>query len=588
MVDLREARPLFTLHTTDSHFQLSRIDSDVSIIIDKNSKEIIFDAKKITPTGQDKLFYSIFGTVTLSASKYLILITQSTLICKIRDSLIYRIDQIEFLPYTHPSILVKSSSKPTDDHFISLYTELIGTKLFYFSYDYDLTHSLQTLITSSTEFHQNPLWQRADPNYFWNRHACEELIDTQAHDFIIPVINGYVAYQKLMLQNVEIDYVLISRRDHRRTGTRFNTRGLNKQGHAVNFAETEQIVIQRKGIDLVISSFVQVRGSIPLIWEQKPTLEWSPRMRVKGTTQENIDTAQLHLEEMKRRYGEVTLVNLIDKKGNQKELGVIFTDLIDTLGDRDLKYVWFDFHSECKKMKWENLRKLLDIVNEYISRQNYFQATIKDGKPWHTAVVTMRQTGVLRTNCIDCLDRTNVVQSVFARNILLKTLNSLGLTQPPTGEAFQKLPEPLETFFRNLWVYNADAISILYAGTPALKTDFTRTGKRSYKGAIDDGLNSLQRYVKNNFLDGRRQDAMDVLLGRLTPKTSKLQINGRFKSLCTAIFLMGLGFTTSHMCASLTGEGWGYISILSMSVGLFTSLIKKNGILIVDKPSLSS
>ena len=45
-----------------------------------------------------------------------------------------------------------------------------------------------------------------------------------------------------------------------------------------------------------------------------------------------------------------------------------------------------------------------------------------------------------------------------------------------------------------------DAISRLYAGTPALKRDFTRTGKRTKLGALDDGMNSLQRYYLNNFL----------------------------------------------------------------------------------------
>lgn len=33
-----------------------------------------------------------------------------------------------------------------------------------------------------------------------------------------------------------------------------------------------------------------------------------------------------------------------------------------------------------------------------------------------------QQTGVFRTNCIDCLDRTNVVQSLFAKRILEKQL----------------------------------------------------------------------------------------------------------------------------------------------------------------------
>ena len=44
-------------------------------------------------------------------------------------------------------------------------------------------------------------------------------------------------------------------------------------------------------------------------------------------------------------------------------------------------------------------------------------------------------------------------------------------------------------------------MSIMYSGTPALKTDFTRTGKRSIRGAINDGINSVKRYFINNFLD---------------------------------------------------------------------------------------
>ena len=55
--------------------------------------------------------------------------------------------------------------------------------------------------------------------------------------------------------------------------------------------------------------------------------------------------------------------------------------------------------------------------------------------------------------------------------------------------------------FRNIWTDNADRMSIMYSGTPALKTDFTRTGKRGFKGVLNDGSNSIQRYFYNNFLD---------------------------------------------------------------------------------------
>ena len=58
---------------------------------------------------------------------------------------------------------------------------------------------------------------------------------------------------------------------------------------------------------------------------------------------------------------------------------------------------------------------------------------------------------------------------------------------------------------RVVWSDHANFISIAYSGTGALKTDFTRTGKRTRKGLLEDGWNSVMRYIKNNFFDGARQ-----------------------------------------------------------------------------------
>lgn len=63
------------------------------------------------------------------------------------------------------------------------------------------------------------------------------------------------------------------------------------------------------------------------------------------------------------------------------------------------------------------------------------------------------------------------------------------------------------------WADHGDTVSHAYAGTGALKSDFTRTGKRSREGMLQDGVNSVMRYVKNNFFDGDRQDAFDILTG---------------------------------------------------------------------------
>jgi hypothetical protein len=90
-----------------------------------------------------------------------------------------------------------------------------------------------------------------------------------------------------------------------------------------------------------------------------------------------------------------------------------------------------------------------------------------------------------------------------------------------------------------VWADNGDMLSNLYAGTNAIKADFTRTGKRTLNGLFNDAKNSLVRYYLNNFTDGMKQDGMNLLLGRVRLGTfkednSKL-VSTLYKSLTTYI-----------------------------------------------------
>jgi phosphatidylinositol 4-phosphatase len=131
--------------------------------------------------------------------------------------------------------------------------------------------------------------------------------------------------------------------------------------------------------------------------------------------------------------------------------------------------------------------------------------------------VRNHQTSVVRTNCMDCLDRTNVVQSMLARTSLNRQLTDLGVLA--RGETFES-DTTFEFLFRKVWADNADVVSKSYSGTGALKTDFTRTGQRTKAGAFQDLQNSITRYVRNNFLDGPKQDAFDLFLGSYLPETT--------------------------------------------------------------------
>lgn len=101
---------------------------------------------------------------------------------------------------------------------------------------------------------------------------------------------------------------------------------------------------------------------------------------------------------------------------------------------------------------------------------------------------------------------------MFARRLLDKQLLEL------TGfHAGVDKHDALDAMFRNVWANNADAMSLQYSGTGALKTDYTRTGKRTMRGACMDGVNSVTRYYLNNFRDGANQDAVDLFLGVYRP-----------------------------------------------------------------------
>jgi len=108
---------------------------------------------------------------------------------------------------------------------------------------------------------------------------------------------------------------------------------------------------------------------------------------------------------------------------------------------------------------------------------------------------------------MDCLDRTNVVQSGSARRALETQLQTLGI----------ELKESDRTeWFNMIWADNGDAISKQYASTAALKGDFTRTRKRNLQGALTDFGLTMTRYFTNIISDFFTQCSIDFLLGNVT------------------------------------------------------------------------
>lgn len=307
-----------------------------------------------------------------------------------------------------------------------------------------------------------------------------------------------ISINQVSINSHVFSWILISRRSTRRAGTRLFCRGIDNDGNVSNFVETEQIV-EYNGEKV---SFVQIRGSIPIFWYQTPNLRLKPRPKM-DLSRDSLPPYQTHMDELLLNYGKIVLVNLIDHRGAEDELEKAMAQLVSRSGNSNERYEAFDFHAECRKMRWDRLHILIDRLAHEQDEFGVFHL--------RSGTLYSAQDGVFRTNCIDCLDRTNVVQSMLAKRSLQQILVKLGILY--NGQSLENIGGGMIDLFKNIWADNADLISVQYSGTGALKTDFTRTGKRTKQGLLKDGMNSLTRYYKNNFNDGFRQDAIDLFLG---------------------------------------------------------------------------
>ncbi|ORZ39465.1 SacI homology domain-domain-containing protein [Catenaria anguillulae PL171] len=474
----------------------------------------------------------ILGLVPLLAGDYLVLITRKRHVGRLfpdSEHDVYAIEETRILP-VHRSVYSLSEQQQRDEaEYLGLLERACNFGHMYYSTTWDLTSSMQANMRQAKVAEAGtPLWQKTDRRFFWNHYLQSKLIQLSAsypevHGFILPVICGYVKIILAELNRKVFQYALITRKRVHRVGTRYHSRGIDDQGHVSNYVETEQVVCYQVPVDMVthVRSYTQIRGSIPLFWRQKANSKYTPILELVQKPNSHQVFAN-HVNEQYQLYGDSqVMVNLINKKGYELPLGTEFKRQVDMLNDPKLKYIHFDFHEECKKMRYDRIALLEKQIADEVNKQSHMACTLpRVGQP----IVQKEQKGVVRTNCIDCLDRTNVVQSVFAKSILIHQLRDLGILADGTSI------DPSSDFekqFKHMWADNADVVSVLYSGTGALKTDYTRTGQRTKQGALNDGYNSCIRYIKNNFLDGSRQDAYDLFLGNYRPASPPVLAGGK-------------------------------------------------------------
>ncbi|KAG4909623.1 hypothetical protein JHK87_055739 [Glycine soja] len=110
------------------------------------------------------------------------------------------------------------------------------------------------------------------------------------------------------------------------------------------------------------------------------------------------------------------------------------------------------------------------------------------------------RSGVLRTNCIDCLDRTNVAQYAYGLQALGRQLHAMGLTDVPKVDPDSSIAVALLDMYQSM----GDALAQQYGGSDAHNTPDQRPGGVSGNSGVAPDAAEIQ-LKSPNWLFGQRK-----------------------------------------------------------------------------------
>uniref|UniRef100_A0A8C2HVH7 FIG4 phosphoinositide 5-phosphatase n=1 Tax=Cyprinus carpio TaxID=7962 RepID=A0A8C2HVH7_CYPCA len=249
--------------------------------------------------------------------------------------------------------------------------------------------------------------------------------------------------------------------------------------------------------------------------------------------------AALHFDQMLQRFGSpIIILNLVkkrEKRKHEKILSEEFYPAITNLNqflppEHGIEYIAWDM-ARYTKSKLCNVLDRLSMIAEnvvkrtgfFVNRPDFYCHTLRPDERWGDlgGKVTPNgriQTGVLRTNCVDCLDRTNTAQFMVGKCALAYQLYALGMIDKPK---LQFDTDCVSRLFEELYEDHGDTLSLQYGGSQLVHRVKTYRKIAPWTQHSKDIMQTLSRYYSNAFSDADRQDAINLFLQVFQPSESK-------------------------------------------------------------------
>ena len=499
---LYESKEAYYLQNTNKIIKIKRHDSQLII------------EQVPSPQGiKSKTVHGILGYIRFSKGYYMILITAVLPVAIIGQHYIYHIQDTQIVS------LSLTESDYDENRYLQIFNDMNLNKHFYFSYTYNLSQTLQCNISEAQDsVYYPPISSTFNEMFVWNQFLliCNNMNGIN-DSFYTKVIYGFVDSSKIDIFGNSIFIILIGRRSKRFAGTRFLKRGLTNEGDVANEVETEQIVTCGNHVipnpnPPTLTSYVVHRGSIPLYWTQENL--FAPKPDIKMVKIDPFYRASCkHFENLFKRYGKPILVwNLVKSKERSPRESFLsnefesFISYINTLLTVDfVRYIHFDL-SRANKSGQDVISILESMAQRSIKETSAF--IFKNGK------ITTSQSGIIRVNCVDCLDRTNAAQFFIGKTILAQQLHTLNVIAKPYIHFDNAVFKILSEMYKDL----GDIIALQYGGSQLVNTVDTYRHTSDWQTHSRDLIESIKRYYSNSFTDVDKQNSINLFLGYFQPQ----------------------------------------------------------------------
>ncbi|XP_066936633.1 polyphosphoinositide phosphatase-like [Clytia hemisphaerica] len=379
--------------------------------------------------------------------------------------------------------------------------------------------------------------------FVWNSYILKELKKMVHPDWLLNIIHGFVGQSNVCVYGKPLYVTLIARRSNKFAGTRFLKRGANDEGFVANDVETEQICHDASTISLRsgrYTSYVQMRGSAPFFWSQD-TIQG----RITPKPQILVDRADpyysvpaMHFNSLMSRYGTpliiLNLVKIKEKKPHEQILSGLLKGSIDYLNQflppgHQIQYIPWDMARVTKSKEAKVIEILAEIAEKVMKKTGFFHSGPQlycnelrkhpsfegmRGFGYKADHPGLKQTGILRVNCVDCLDRTNTAQFMVGKCALGFQLYALGVIESPELQFDSDCVRMLEELFEA----HGDTLALQYGGSQMVHRIRTYRKIAPWTSYSRDIMQTVSRYYSNTFSDTDKQQAINLFLGTFKPE----------------------------------------------------------------------